>query len=222
MVSVFFCLMIVNAINQTNGSKWFECEKSPVSLTTHCQQSADKRCLVFFSCFFSSALIMYDRFFLNLTILFFLSFFSFLFFLFFFFFNHVIIFMILAILRLVRISCLRKSLLQVHGVYKKIMDFHHSDNSDYCFHLHCYTYNVSADMSFDFLQVFHVKLRSLLRTSNWTVYLIQGEDCSNSVNNDRIQVLNYKYSLLFNWRWSSKLEVGGGSAEYTDCTSAEG
>ena len=33
--------------------------------------------------------------------------------------------------------------------------------SDYCLNLHCYTSNVSADMSFSLLQVFHVELETL-------------------------------------------------------------
>ena len=36
-------------------------------------------------------------------------------------------------------------------------NFYHIEYSDYHLHLHCYTHNVSANMSFGLLQVFHAK-----------------------------------------------------------------
>ena len=48
----------------------------------------------------------------------------------------------------------------------KFDNFYHKEYWDNCLHLHCYTKNVSADVSFGFLQVFHVELESLHRTSN--------------------------------------------------------
>ena len=50
--------------------------------------------------------------------------------------------------------------------------FHHLEYSDFCLHLPCYTHNVSDDMSFTILQVFHVKFKSLHKTSNQTLYSI--------------------------------------------------
>ena len=50
--------------------------------------------------------------------------------------------------------------------------------------MYCYNHNVSADTSFGLLQVFFVELKSL--------------HCSNSVNDNQVQVLSYcKSSLLF-------------------------
>ena len=40
------------------------------------------------------------------------------------------------------------------------------DYSDYCTHLYCYLYNVSADVPSGLLQVFLVGLRSLLKHVN--------------------------------------------------------
>ena len=97
-------------------------------------------------------------------------------------------------------------------------------------------------MSFALLQLFHVDLGSPHTISNWTLYLNKGEDWSNSVNHDRIQVLSYsKYSLLvlpivgieyeasrrFHAETPSKqtpypLAQLAGAVVYTDCTSAEG
>ena len=54
----------------------------------------------------------------------------------------------------------------------KLNEFYHSGFSDYCLHLYCYIYNVSADMSSGLLQVF-VELEILHGTSNHVFYLIQ-------------------------------------------------
>ena len=52
-------------------------------------------------------------------------------------------------------------------------------------------------MSFGLLQVFHVELGRLYRTSNWTIWSM-GIDCSISVYYDRVKVLSYrKYTVLF-------------------------
>ena len=48
----------------------------------------------------------------------------------------------------------------------KLYNFYHLESSDYCFHLHFYSPNVLADISFSLLQVFYVKLGSLFKTSN--------------------------------------------------------
>ena len=48
-------------------------------------------------------------------------------------------------------------------------------------------------MSFNLLWAFYVELGNPHRISNWTPEI----DCSNSVNHNQIQVLSYKYSLLF-------------------------
>ena len=37
-------------------------------------------------------------------------------------------------------------------------------------HFYCYSHNVSTDMSFGILQVFHVEFGCLNTTSNWTLY----------------------------------------------------
>ena len=77
-------------------------------------------------------------------------------------------------------------------------DFYHLEYLDYCFHLHCYTLSVLANVSFGLHQVFYVELRSLYRTLNWTLYLIQRVDCSHSIKHDWVQVLSYcRYPLLF-------------------------
>ena len=74
-------------------------------------------------------------------------------------------------------------------------------------------------MSFDLLQVFHVELWGLHRTLNWSLYLINGVDFSNSVNPDRVQVLSYsKYSCYLPVIFAQS----AGAVEYTDCFSAEG
>ena len=73
-------------------------------------------------------------------------------------------------------------------------NFYHLKYSDYCLHLHCYTHNVSANMSFNLL-VFHVEFGDLHRTLNCTVYLIHGGDCSISINHDWVQVLSYSNIL---------------------------
>ena len=39
-------------------------------------------------------------------------------------------------------------------------NFHHQEYSGYCLHFHCYTLNVSADISFGLLQVFRVEFRT--------------------------------------------------------------
>ena len=78
---------------------------------------------------------------------------------------------------------------------------------DYLPHLYCYTHNVSADMSFGLLQVFHVELRSPYWISNRD-WLFQFW----------VQILSYsKYSLLFSpvveidslilWFWFSSYVI---------------
>ena len=54
--------------------------------------------------------------------------------------------------------------------------------------VYCYLNNVSADMYFGLLQVFHVKLGSSHRISNWNLFWSTGVDCSNSVN---YAIINY-------------------------------
>ena len=71
---------------------------------------------------------------------------------------------------------------------------YHLEYSDYWPHLYCYTSNVSANMPFGLLHVFHVELRIWTEPFIWT----EGVDCSNSINHDQVQMLSYsKYSLLF-------------------------
>ena len=52
--------------------------------------------------------------------------------------------------------------------------FYYLEYLDNCFYLHGFTHNLSADKSFGFFQVYHVKLSRLHRTSNGTLYLIYG------------------------------------------------
>ena len=54
----------------------------------------------------------------------------------------------------------------------KLDNFYHLEYSDYCLHLYCYIHKILTDMTFGLLQVFHIKLRSLHRISNGTLYLI--------------------------------------------------
>ena len=56
---------------------------------------------------------------------------------------------------------------------------YHLEYSDYCLHAHCYTYNVSTDMSFSLLHELHVKFVAYTepRTEPWV-------DCSNSITHD--------------------------------------
>ena len=49
---------------------------------------------------------------------------------------------------------------------------HHLEYLDNWPHLHCYTHNFSADVSFGLLQMFHVDLGILYRISNYTLYLV--------------------------------------------------
>ena len=53
--------------------------------------------------------------------------------------------------------------------------------SDYCLHLYCYFYNVSAEMSSGLLRVFF-ELGNLNGTSNYVLYWIHGVSCSDSVS----------------------------------------
>ena len=72
---------------------------------------------------------------------------------------------------------------------------------DYCLHLDCYIY-VSANVSFCLLQVFLVKLRSLLGTSNWTLYLIHGSEwlqCSPMVQETGVQSQVKSYQRIKKW-----------------------
>ena len=57
-----------------------------------------------------------------------------------------------------------------------------SEYSYDCFHLQCYTHNVSADISFGLLLVCHVEIRSLHRASIECLIQSTGLDCSISVN----------------------------------------
>ena len=70
----------------------------------------------------------------------------------------------------------------------KVDNFYHLE---YCFHFHCYTHNVSADISFGLLQVFHVELESLHRPLNEPFIQSMGLHSSNSINYDRLKVLSY-------------------------------
>ena len=56
----------------------------------------------------------------------------------------------------------------------KLEKCYHLEYSGYCLHLYYYIHYVSTDASFDLLEVLYVKLRSLHRTSNQTLYLIHG------------------------------------------------
>ena len=51
----------------------------------------------------------------------------------------------------------------------KLVNCYDLEYSDHWPHLYCYTHNVSANISFSFLQVFHVKHRSHHRILNWTL-----------------------------------------------------
>ena len=53
----------------------------------------------------------------------------------------------------------------------KLDNYHFLKYLCYWPHLYCYNHNISADMFFGLLQVFHVKLGSPHRISNWTLYL---------------------------------------------------
>ena len=64
-------------------------------------------------------------------------------------------------------------------------DYYYLKYSDYWPHF--YNHNLLADLSYSPLQVFHVKLESPLRISNWTLYLIQ---------RSRL--------FQFSWPWPSK------------------
>ena len=64
--------------------------------------------------------------------------------------------------------------------------FYHLEYSKYFLHLYQYILNVSANASFSFFRVFQVELESLLGTSNQTLYLYLGVDCSNSVYHNKI------------------------------------
>ena len=79
------------------------------------------------------------------------------------------------------------------------VNFYHLEYSDYCF----YNHNVSADLSSDFLRMFLIERKSFNGTSNRTL------DCPNSVNHDRVQVLNNsKYSLLsFSQHWTCNFKM---------------
>ena len=67
----------------------------------------------------------------------------------------------------------------------------------YHLEIYCYIHNVSAQ--FVLRQMFLIELESLHRISNWTLYLLHGVDCSNSVNHSWVQgLLSYsKYSVGF-------------------------
>ena len=43
----------------------------------------------------------------------------------------------------------------------------HLEYLDYFLHLHCYNYNVSADMSFDLLQLLYLSLSNDTRNFSW-------------------------------------------------------
>ena len=60
----------------------------------------------------------------------------------------------------------------------------------------CNIHNVSSDMSSGLLQMFLVELSCDHRTSNHVLYLIHGAACCDSVNHNRIQVLNIPVLLL--------------------------
>ena len=56
------------------------------------------------------------------------------------------------------------------------------------YYLHCHFHNVSADMSSGLLQVF-VELENLHGISNYVLYWIHGDRCSDSVSHNLVQVL---------------------------------
>ena len=68
-------------------------------------------------------------------------------------------------------------------------NFYHLKYADYCLHIYYYTLNISGDTPFGFFQVYYIKLGSLHRTSNWTLYLIHGADDSNFINHNQVQGL---------------------------------
>ena len=75
--------------------------------------------------------------------------------------------------------------------YTEKIHFYHSRFSDYCLHLYYHIHNVSVDVSTGILRVFLVKLRTL-----HVLYLIHGVTFSDSVNNNRVLVLNIPVLLL--------------------------
>ena len=92
----------------------------------------------------------------------------------------------------------QKSKLKRKKLFLKMMNLHNFyklDYSDYYVYLYCYIDNVSDNMAF-ILQVFHVQLGSLLRTSNRTLYLIHRSRFSNSINHDRMQKISYNRNFL--------------------------
>ena len=55
------------------------------------------------------------------------------------------------------------------------MHYYYLKHSDYWPYLYCYNHNISANMSFSLLQVFHIELRSPHRMSNmakWIMHLV--------------------------------------------------
>ena len=54
---------------------------------------------------------------------------------------------------------------------EKAWHYYYLEYLYYCPHLYCYNRNVSADMSFSLLWVFHIKLRRPHKISNLTLYL---------------------------------------------------
>ena len=78
----------------------------------------------------------------------------------------------------------------------KLDNCYHLKYSDYWLHLYYHTQNVSADMFFSILLVFHVELGSLHRIFNRTLYLNPRVDCSNSVYCDWVQVLSYNKNFF--------------------------
>ena len=62
----------------------------------------------------------------------------------------------------------------------------------------CYIHNVSADASFNLFWCFLWDLGAYAELQTEPIFNPQREDCFNSFNPNRVQVLNYsKYSFLF-------------------------
>ena len=71
--------------------------------------------------------------------------------------------------------------------------------SDFWPHLYCYLQNISANLSFGLLQVFHVELSAHTESQIEPFIWSTGVDCSNPVNHDQVQVLSYYKYLCYSY-----------------------
>ena len=60
----------------------------------------------------------------------------------------------------------------INELFLTKLNYYYLGYSNFWPHLYCFNHNVSADMSFGLLQVFHVELGNPHSISNWTLYLI--------------------------------------------------